>query len=240
MTSKIRLYVKHNLGTGQTVSLNRKQAHYLFTVMRRKPHDEILIFNGRDGEWKAEILNTKKNTEELTCVKKIRSAKLLPDLWLLFAPIKRNRTEFIVEKATELGASRIIPVKTEFTNLASIRLERLVVYAIEAVEQCGGISVPEITQIQALNKILTQWPSNRHLMFCDEKEVPKRANFSTMQRGPWAILIGPEGGFSNAERAQIKSLLHSYPFSLGPRILRADTAAVAAIALWQQALGEWE
>ena len=222
------------------VPLNRKQAHYLLTVMRRKRGDELLIFNGCDGEWEAKVFNINKNKEALTCIKKIRPAKVLSDLWLLFAPIKRHRTEFIVEKATELGVSRIMPVKTVFTNLKNIRLERLIAHAIEAAEQCGGTCVPEIVQIQSLNKILAQWSGDRYLMFCDEKAVPQKVNFSTMPRGPWAILIGPEGGFSESERVQIESLPHSYAVSLGPRLLRADTATVAALALWQQVLGDWE
>ena len=162
-----------------------------------------------------------------------------PDLWVLFAPIKKARTDFIVEKAAEMGAARIMPVQTEYTNSERIRQDRLQAHAVEAAEQCGGTFVPEVTDLQKLSKVLDQWPEDRKLMFCDEAEVGAGKVLGEAGPGPWAILIGPEGGFSDAERKRLQSLPFAHVVSLGPRILRADTAAVAAMTLWQQALGDW-
>ncbi len=239
MTAKIRLYVDQPLGQGQTVPLDRDQAHYLFSVMRLGPGDRVTLFNGRDGEWQAGVTDAGKRGGELTCLSQSRPLMMPPDLWLLFAPIKKARTDFIVEKAAEMGARRILPVQTEHTNSDRIRQDRLQAHAVEAAEQCGGTFVPEVADLVALSTLLSDWPEDRRLMLCDEAEAGAGRALSDAPRGPWAILIGPEGGFSAAERARLHALPFVHVVSLGPRILRADTAAVAAMTLWQQALGDW-
>ncbi|WP_164659359.1 16S rRNA (uracil(1498)-N(3))-methyltransferase [Tropicibacter sp. Alg240-R139] len=241
MSAKIRLYVEHPLGDGQSVPLDRDQAHYLFGVMRLAAGGQVLLFNGRDGEWLADVVQAGKRAGLLTCVEQTKPLQMPPDLWLLFAPIKKARTDFIVEKAAEMGAARIVPVQTEFTNSERIRQDRLQAHAVEATEQCGGTYVPEVAELQKLDRLLDLWPEGRQLMFCDEAEVSAAKRLAANTPGqPWAILIGPEGGFSDRERARLASLSFTHVVSLGPRILRADTAAVAAMTVWQQALGDWE
>lgn len=239
MTVKIRLYVDHPLGAGQTVLLNRDQAHYLFGVMRQSLGAQVALFNGREGEWRAEVSQTGKRTGALRCLEQTRPLQIPPDLWLLFAPIKKARTDFIVEKAAELGVLQILPVQTAFTNSERIRQDRLQAHAIEATEQCGGTFVPQVQSLQKLDTLLARWPSERKLMFCDEATAGEHRSLGSAQPGPWAILIGPEGGFSEPERNRLNAMDGAHVVSLGPRILRADTAAVAAITLWQAALGDW-
>lgn len=239
MKPKIRLYVEHPLGEGQTVPLERDQAHYLFGVMRQSVGAEVALFNGRDGEWRAEVSEAGKRGGVLTCRAQTAPLQVPPDLWLLFAPIKKARTDFIVEKAAEMGARRIVPVQTAFTNSERIRQDRLQAHAVEAAEQCGGTFVPEVTELMRLGDVLASWPEERRLMFCDEAEVGAARGLAGAESGPWAVLIGPEGGFSEAERARLHALPQAHVASLGPRILRADTAAVAALTLWQLSLGDW-
>jgi 16S rRNA (uracil1498-N3)-methyltransferase len=221
--------------------LDRDQAHYLFGVMRQAAGAHVALFNGRDGEWLAEVAEAGKRGGTLACLEQTRPLQLPPDLWLLFAPIKKARTDFIVEKAAEMGAARILPVQTDFTNSERIRQDRLQAHAVEAAEQCGGTYVPDVAELQKLSRLLDHWPAERQLMFCDEAEVGNALQLAaeTRKGAPWAILIGPEGGFSEAERKRLHDLPQSHVVSLGPRILRADTAAVAALTLWQQALGDW-
>ncbi|MEM1007234.1 MAG: 16S rRNA (uracil(1498)-N(3))-methyltransferase [Pseudomonadota bacterium] len=241
MSAKIRLYVEQPLGPGQSVDLTREQAHYLFGVMRLAVGGQVALFNGKDGEWRAEVLQAGKRGGVLTCVDHSKPLHMPPDLWLLFAPIKKARTDFIVEKAAEMGAARIVPVQTEFTNSERIRQDRLQAHAIEAAEQCGGTYVPEVAELRRLDHILDSWPKARRLMFCDESAAGSPLRLSSDDKDhPWAILIGPEGGFSDAERSRLSDLSFAHVVSLGPRILRADTAAVAAMTMWQQALGDWD
>lgn len=237
--AKIRLYVDHPLGEGQTVPLDRDQAHYLFGVMRRGEGDAVLLFNGRDGEWRATVQAASKRSGLLRADEQTRAQQMPPDLWLLFAPIKKARTDFIVEKATEMGAARILPVQTAFTNSERIRQDRLQAHAVEAAEQCGGTYVPEVANLQKLDRLLSDWPEDRQLMFCDEALVGAAQTLGTVGGDKWAILIGPEGGFSDDERTRLNALPFAHPVSLGPRILRADTAAVAALTVWQTTLGDW-
>ena len=237
---KIRLYVDHALQAGQTVDLSRDQANYLFNVMRLGQGAQVALFNGRDGEWRALVAEAGKRGGSLVC--DVQTAPLTPppDLWLLFAPIKKARTDFIVEKATEMGAARIIPVQTDFTNAERIRQDRLQAHAIEATEQCGGTFVPEVSDLQRLDRVLADWPEGRGLIFADEGLAGAEASLAAApRRQSWAILIGPEGGFSEAERARLRGLPFVTPIALGPRILRADTAAVAALTLFQASLGDW-
>ncbi|SIT83159.1 16S rRNA (uracil(1498)-N(3))-methyltransferase [Pontibaca methylaminivorans] len=239
MSAKIRLHVEHPLAEGQPLPLDREQAHYLFTVMRLEPGARVLLFNGRDGEWLAEVSEAGRRGGTLTALARTAPQRMPPDVWLCFAPLKKARTDFIVEKAAELGAARILPVQTDFTNAERIRRDRLQAHAREAAEQCGGTYVPEVAELRPLAALLGDWPRGRRLMFCDESRAGPASVLEGESRGAWAILIGPEGGFSQPERARLLALPFARAVSLGPRILRADTAAVAALTLWQQALGDW-
>jgi 16S rRNA (uracil1498-N3)-methyltransferase len=238
-TSTIRLFVDHPLSAGQSVVLSRDQAHYLFSVMRLGVGDTLALFNGHDGEFLASVVKAGKRDGVLLAEVQTRPLQMPPDLWLLFAPIKKARTDFIVEKAAEMGAARIMPVQTDHTNSERIRQDRLQAHAVEAAEQCGGTYVPEVTDLQKLSVVLNTWPEDRQLVFCDEGAVGARAPLVASDKAKSAILIGPEGGFSAAERARLSALPYVTRISLGPRILRADTAAVAALTLWQSSLGDW-
>ncbi|KMW56264.1 Ribosomal RNA small subunit methyltransferase E [Candidatus Rhodobacter oscarellae] len=237
--ARIRLYVDQPLGPSQSLALSRDQAHYLFGVMRLGVGADLLVFNGRDGEWRATVEAASKRGGQIRAEERTRPQMNPPDLWLLFAPIKKARTDFIVEKAAELGAARICPVQTEFTNSERIRRDRLQAHAVEAAEQCGGTFVPEVAELAKLSRVLDDWPGARRLIFCDEALVGATEADLRAATGPVAILIGPEGGFSPTERARIRAHPQALPISLGPRILRADTAAVAALTLWQAGAGDW-
>jgi 16S rRNA (uracil1498-N3)-methyltransferase len=249
MDAKIRLYVDQPLAPGQAVRLSQDQAHYLTGVMRLGEGAAILLFNGRDGEWRATLAQAGKRNAIATCEVQTKPLHLPPDLWLLFAPIKKARTDFIVEKAVELGASRILPVQTRHTNSERIRQDRLQAHATEAAEQCGATYVPEVTDLAPLDRVLRDWPEGRALLWCDEasaKAPPSPPGGGRMGWGgttfppaPAALLIGPEGGFSADEAARLRGKPQVTAISLGPRILRADTAAVAALTLWQAACGDW-
>ena len=238
--AKIRLYVDVELSKGQAVAVSRDQAHYLFTVMRLKVGAPVALFNGRDGEFIAEVMVGNKRRGVLKCMEQSKRLQMPPDLWLLFAPIKKVRTDFIVEKAAEMGVARICPVSTDFTQLERFKQDRLQAHAIEAAEQCGGTYVPEVAELAKLDCVLANWPVERKLLFCDETRVGESAiDLKEFGGGPWAILIGPAGGFSPDEVVRLHGMDRVCSLSLGPRILRADTAAVAALALWQNALGDW-
>ena len=199
----------------------------------------VSLFNGRDGEWRAEVAEAGKRGGVLVCDVRTKALLMPPDLWLLFAPIKKARTDFIVEKAVEMGVRRIVPVQTRHTNSERIRQDRLQAHAVEAAEQCGGTYVPEVADLVALDRVLAGWPEGRRILWCDESLVGAAQGLAGAEPGPWAILIGPEGGFSEGEKAKLRAMPAVLPVSLGPRILRADTAAVAALVLWQAALGDW-
>ena len=237
--NKIRLFVDHTLGEAQSVPLNKDQAHYIFSVMRKSIGETILIFDGNNGEWEASIEEISKKSGVLLCIKQTKPQIMPPDLWLFFSPLKKVRTDFIVEKATELGVAKIIPVQTEHTNADRVKLSRLSAHAIEAAEQCGGTYIPKIEELQKINEVLENFPPDRRLLFCDEKLQASEVNLKNLKKGKWAILVGPEGGFSEIERNYLKGLKFTLSISLGPRILRADTAAVTAISLWQNYLGDW-
>ena len=243
--AKIRLYVDQGLAAGQAVVLTADQANYLFNVMRLARGAALLLFNGRDGEWRATVAEAGKRGGILLCELQTAPLRLPPDLWLIFAPIKKARTDFIVEKAVELGAARIMPVQTRHTNAERIRQDRLQAHAVEAAEQCGATFVPDVADLIPLDRLLTDFPADRKLLWCDEAMVGQHTSLTgniaepTRPSGPWAILIGPEGGFSADEQTRLRALPQVVPLALGPRILRADTAAVAALTLWQSALGDW-
>ncbi|MFB2594063.1 16S rRNA (uracil(1498)-N(3))-methyltransferase [Paracoccus sp. p4-l81] len=237
--ARIRLSVDHPLAQGQALPLTGDQAHYLFSVMRQGPGAEVRVFNSRDGEWSARVDQVGRRAGVLSVQAQTAPQQNPPDLWLIFAPIKKARTDFIVEKAAEMGAARIVPVQTDFTNAERIRQDRLQAHAVEAAEQCGGTFVPEVAELVPLPRLLDRWDTGRRILWADESRVGPASTLAGQARGPWAILIGPEGGFSPAERSRIGAMPWVTPVSLGPRILRADTAAVAALALWQAALGDW-
>ena len=237
--AKIRLNVDQPLAPGQAVRLTPDQTHYLTGVMRLGAGALVLLFNGRDGEWRAVLAEVAKRGAVAVCEVQTRPQTMPPDLWLVFAPIKKARTDFIVEKAAEMGARRIIPVQTDFTNSERIRQDRLQAHAVEAAEQCGGTFVPEVADLVPLSRLLDGWNPARRILWGDEARVGPATTLAGLDRGPWAILIGPEGGFSPAERQRIAAMACVTPISLGPRILRADTAAVAALTLWQSVLGDW-
>lgn len=238
--AKIRLFVEGDLAEGKVLNL-APQAHYLTNVMRLQAGALVALFNGRDGEWTARLVEAGKRRVTAECLGQAVGQTLPPDLWLIFAPIKKARTDFIVEKATEMGARRIQPVFTRFTNSERVRPDKLRAHCIEAAEQCGGVYVPELLAPTPLDKLLDAWPADRHLMFCDETADGMDAMGALTAAGgdKWAIIIGPEGGFAPEEAERLRALPQSVPVSLGPRILRADTAAVAAMALWQVACGDW-
>lgn len=238
---KIRLFVECDLAAGAEAALTREQAHYLGNVMRLKTGDEIALFNGRDGEWRAAISGLSKSAATVKPAEKLRDQIEPPDLHLFFAPIKKARTDFIAEKAAEMGARALRPVFTRFTNSERVKEDRLRAHGIEAAEQCGLLTVPDVLPATRLDRLLAEWDSSRRIMFCDETadHGEARAALAEAGEGPWAILIGPEGGFAPDEVAKLRSAPFATPVSLGPRILRADTAAVAAMTLWQSALGDW-
>lgn len=200
----------------------------------------VLLFNGRDGEWRADVAEAGKRGGILVCALLTKPLQMPPDLWLLFAPIKKARTDFIVEKAVEMGVARIMPVQTQHTHADRIRQDKMQAHAMEAAEQCGATIVPDVAELAGLEKVLAGWDSGRRILWCDEAMAGDKVALADQARGlPWAILIGPEGGFSDREQARLRAMDCVVPISLGPRILRADTAAVAALTLWQATLGDW-
>ena len=235
-----RLFLDMPLEAGAVVEPARAQAHYIKHVIRLKTGDAILVFNGRDGEWRASLREAGRKSCKLEIEAQTRAQPHAPDLDFLFAPLKQARLDYMVQKGVEMGAGRLIPVKTQFTQIAKVNADRMRANAIEAAEQCGLLSLPEIAPLERLEKLLADWDPARRLIFCDETApvTDPLAALHAVPAGPLAVLIGPEGGFSDAERVQLLALSHVTAVSLGPRILRADTAAVAALALVQAAIGE--
>jgi len=237
----IRLHVTTDLSPDAAVAPTPDQSRYLTGVMRLKQGDDLLVFNGRDGEWRASIAEYLKRGVVLKCEQQVRPQTTGPDLELIVALVKKARIETIVEKAAELGAARVRLSITRRTNVEHVRLDRLDAIAIEAAEQTGRLDVPVVEDPQKLDAILDGWDASRRLMFCDETGgAPAIPALTAAGAGAWAILIGPEGGFSPEERDRLRSLPFTVAVSLGPRILRADTAAIAAMTLWQAAVGDWE
>jgi 16S rRNA (uracil1498-N3)-methyltransferase len=235
---KLRLYVEAALHEGGEVPASDGQTHYLLHVMRAKPGMRVSLFNGRDGEWLAEIGALSKRGVTMTCLREVAPQASVPDLWLAFAPIKKTPADYLVQKATELGVSCLLPVMTHRTIVSRINLERMAANAIEAAEQSERLSVPEIREAVSLQKLLAGWPKERTLYFCDESgDAEPLAKIA--RAAPAAILTGPEGGFDDGERSMLRAAAFVTPVTLGPRILRADTAALAALAIWQSAMGDW-
>lgn len=236
---KVRLYVDQPLGPGQAVALGPAAANYLFNVMRLGKGAGVALFNGRDGEWRAEVAEAGKRQGIALCQAQTAPQVMPPDLWLMFAPVKKERTAFIVEKAVELGVARLMPVATRHMNSERWRVDKQTAHAVEAAEQCGATFVPVVEDLQPLDRVLATWPEGRALYWADETLARGSSMPSALVAGPAAILIGPEGGFSDEEKARLRGLPFVRPLALGPRILRAETAALAAVVLWQQAVGDW-
>ncbi len=237
-----RLFIADDLAAGVSVELAQQQAHYLTNVLRLRPGAKLLVFNGRDGEWQASLIESRKRTAVLGIEEQTRPQEQGPDIDYLFAPLKRSRLDYMVQKATEMGVRRLRPVITERTIAERVNSERMLANAIEAAEQCGILRVPEVEPPVSLETALAAWDPARALIYCDEHETAADpiATLRKVPAGPVAVLIGPEGGFSNGERSRL--LVNSYvvPLPLGPRIMRADTAAVAALTLVNAVLGDWQ
>jgi 16S rRNA (uracil1498-N3)-methyltransferase len=237
--AKIRLCVDQPLGPGQPVALGEVQANYLFNVMRLEVGAPLRLFNDADGEWLALVERAGKRNGILRAQSLLRPRQAPPDLWLLFAPIKKARLDFLVEKAVELGAARLCPVQTRFTTAERLRPEKMRAHVIEAAEQCEATYLPQIADLAPLDRVLGTWPDGRRLFWADEGLAGQQALLTVPRGTPSALLIGPEGGFASEERARLAALPFVTPFSLGPRILRAETAALAALTLWQSGAGDW-
>jgi len=235
-----RLYVRAPLAPGAIVPLDRAQAHYLGTVLRLTSGAGVLVFNGRDGEWSA-TLHAQKRATVLMVEGRVQRQPEPPNLHYLFAPIKAARLDYMVQKAVEMGVSLLQPVLTRHGQVTRVSSERMLANAIEAAEQCGLLSLPEIKPLVALTDVLTAWDPQRRLIFCDEAAEVKSpaAALDDLPPAPLALLIGPEGGFSAEERETLLKRGNVVRLSLGPRILRADTAAVAALAVIQAVVGDW-
>lgn len=240
----IRLYVDDDL-TGGAVDLGRRPAHYLLNVLRLSTGGTVHLFNGRDGEWRGEIIEAGRAHASVALRERVREQRAGPDVWLAFAPVKRGRIDLIAEKATELGVAALLPVMTENTAVSRVNTERLRANAVEAAEQCGRLTIPDVRQPEGLADLLRGWPGARRLIVCDEtgrgapvvealQDLKKTARAES-----WGILTGPEGGFSPSELDLMAEYSIVTRVGLGPRILRADTAAIAALVCWQTVLGDW-
>jgi 16S rRNA (uracil1498-N3)-methyltransferase len=232
-----RLFVEETLADDATLALAGAPANYLVNVLRLAAGARVKLLDDRTGEWLAEIVEAGRKRVALRIIAHLRGREAVPDLWLLFAPIKRGRIDWLVEKATELGVARLVPVVTRRTIVDRINLDRLRAHAVEAAEQCERTALPELAEPEKLDALLRAWPAGRTLYFADEAGGEPLA--AAAEPGPAAILIGPEGGFAEEERAALAALPRARPVSLGPRILRADTAALAAVSLWMAAAGDW-
>lgn len=237
-----RLYVDAPLALGAHLQLDAAQANYVVAVMRLKAGDTLLVFNGRDGEWAADVIPGRKRGCELSIRQQTRPQDVPQDIHYLFAPLKRARLDYMVQKAAELGVSRLVPVLTRRTVAERVNLERMRANCIEAAEQCGILTVPVVAEPMKLEAVLAGWDAGRRLIVCDEAAdiASPVAALSALAPGPLAVLIGPEGGFAPEERASLLAKPFVTRLSLGPRIMRADTAAVAALALVNAVLGDWK
>lgn len=236
-----RLFLGADLKRGASIACSRQQANYLRNVLRLAASDEILVFNGRDGEWRARLAEAGTRGCSLEPVEQVRPQEPGPDLDYLFAPLKRARVDYMVQKATEMGVARLRPVLTRHTIAQRVNLDRMRANVIEAAEQCGILRLPEVREADRFEAVVAGWDPSRPLVFCDEAAEVKNplAALSAVPRGPVAVLLGPEGGFSAGERALLLEKPYTLRLALGPRVMRADTAAVAALALVNAVIGDW-
>lgn len=239
---KARLYLRGvSLREGASVALEEGAAHYLIHTLRAKPSEHVALFNGQDGEWAAELTRIGKREVEAKAVRQLKPQHSSPPIGLVFAPVKNEKIDFLVKRAVELGVSDIWPVLTRYTIVSRVNEERLLSNAVEAAEQCGRLDVPTLHPTRKLEYVLSEWKADTLLLHCDEsgQGEPLRQALPALPPGRYAVLIGPEGGFSPQEREMLKNLPYIKPVSLGPRILRAETAALAALACVQAWLGDW-
>jgi 16S rRNA (uracil1498-N3)-methyltransferase len=234
-----RLFVDQPLAEGTEVRIERGQAHYLLSVMRVKAGAAIKLFDDRKGEWLAEVATVAKRDLTLRVTTHQRDREAVPDLWLCVAPIKRGRIDWVAEKASELGVARLVPVATRRAVVDKLNADRLRAHMIEAAEQCERTALPELADLVPLGSLIRDWPISRKLFFADEEGGAPFIEALRENAGPAAILIGPEGGFDPTEREAIRACPSAVPVSLGPRILRAETAALAAVSVWMATLGDW-
>lgn len=236
-----RLFIDAALDADRLVVTSREQAHYLTHVLRLRQGTEVLVFNGRDGEWRAVLAEVERKAVRLRVTTKARPQTRLPDLHYCFAPLKKGRLDYLVQKAVEMGAGVLQPVVTQHTQVARPGMERLAANVMEAAEQCGVLALPELRPPVKLERLLSDWQAGRRLIFCDEDAATDNplAALRAVEERRLALLVGPEGGFSDAERVLLRALPFVTPIPLGPRILRADTAAVAALAVIQATIGDW-
>ena len=232
-----RLFVDQQLAPDATLTLDGPAANYLGNVLRLTAGAQLKLFDDRTGEWLGEIIEAGRKRVTARILQQLRERESVPDLWLLFAPIKHGRIDWLVEKATELGVARLVPVVTQRTIVERINADRLRAHSIEAAEQCERTALPELAPLTKLDAALRAWPAERCLLFADEGGGKPLSDAASTQ--PAAILVGPEGGFTDEERVAIKAVAQAQPVSLGPRILRADTAALAAISIWMAKAGDW-
>lgn len=238
LNSAPRLFVDQPLSDGLELRIEGGQAHYLLSVMRMKAGGAVKLFDDRTGEWLSEVALTGKRDLILRVTGKLREREAVPDLWLCAAPIKRGRIDWVAEKASELGVARLVPVATRRAVVDKLNADRLRAHMIEAAEQCERTALPELADLIPLDRLLRDWPADRTLFFADEEGGAPLLD-AAHKAGPAAILIGPEGGFDPVERELIRGLPNAVPISLGPRILRAETAALAAVSVWMAAAGDW-
>lgn len=240
MAEAPRLFVEDELALSDPVIFDPAQTNYLTRVMRLRTGDGVRLFNGRDGEWHAQ-LEVDGRRARAVLRRHTRAQYVPPQLCLVFAPLKKTRTDFLIEKATELGATELAPIMTAFTQTQRVKEERLRALVIEAAEQTERLDVPDIAPVQSLSNLLAGWPEARTLFYCDERGAARAMadELVAVGPGPAGVLVGPEGGFSETERQQLRALPFVRPVTLGPRILRAETAAVAALSVWQSGVGDW-
>ena len=238
----IRLFCEVTLGVGKNIILEHEQTHYLKNVMRCKVNDRIIIFDNTTGEYTAEIVSIHKRFINIEIVEKTKPICVPGDIWLIFCPLKKTRTDFLIEKSTELGLRKFLPTLSDKTQTKTVSMNRCKKNIVEAVEQCGGTFIPEILPVNPLAKVIQTLPKDRILLFCDESLESRNINDCLLNEKPEkvALLVGPEGGFSDSERKLFRTKKNVLPVSLGNRILRAETAAVAALTMWHGLVGDWQ
>ena len=237
----IRLFCEDTLGVGGEIILEKDQTHYLKNVMRCKINDRVIVFDNTTGEYVAKIINIHKKFVNIQILEKTKPRYVPGDVWLIFCPLKKTRTDFLIEKCTELGLRKFLPTLSDKTQTKKISVDRLKKNIVEAVEQCGGTFIPEITPVSPLSKIIEELPEDRMIIFCDESLENKNISESllSVNSEKVTLLVGPEGGFSDSERNLLRTKRNVLPVSLGNRILRAETAAVIALTMWHGLVGDW-